>query len=355
MANVKDTESFILAAMALHGKRYDYSQSVFTKSSEKITIVCRVCGPFVMAQAESHYRKTKSCGCKTCEKKGSLRRSGRFHVCPMCRKWAVYKDTHGYCRDCRDIAAIVRNERKSRKNKSPCKVCGKLIHNSNGRVTCSPECSKIHSQRSKVEKRIEVECCACGVSVTRYKNALKNQERFCCSIDCQRHFALVENRSTAGKIDWVERSKRAKELFKRRSTRKRRMKNEWFVAISRLLSKSSNKPCDFESWEYRVRSRFSASNGRVTRRKNNYACSSSVEQALAKIIQRRKYFELSEWEKKIGFKLSSHKARRSRKNANKQTRTSFEKAHEGVCYVEKDRKQRMQMCFEWLANYSEAV
>jgi hypothetical protein len=104
VATVKDTETFIVAARAIHGSRYDYSKTVFTRSDSPVTIGCRVCGPFVLKQAESHYRGKKQCGCKTCNKKASLRKSGRFHVCRKCRKWAIYKDAQGYCRDCKGLA-----------------------------------------------------------------------------------------------------------------------------------------------------------------------------------------------------------------------------------------------------------
>jgi len=234
---------------------------------------------------------------------------------------------------------------KRLRNNAPCKVCGKLTPNNKGHVTCSLECSKVHNQRSKIEKRMEVSCCVCGKSVVKYKNELKTRDRFACSLECQRRLI-----NSAGDTDWLRRSKQAKELYKRKSSRERRSKNEWFAEISRSLSNCKQDLTDYDSWEYRIRSRLNAHSGRSTRRKNHYVCSSSVEQALARTVQKRKYFELSDWEKKIGFKLSSHKSRRNRKNVNKKARASFEKAHEGICYPEEDRKQRIQMCFEWLAD-----
>lgn len=77
MAVVKDTQSFIDAARRIHGNRYDYSLSEWSGPNSKITLICRVCGPFEIT-AGSHYRK--GCGCRECGLKSKARRNGQYQV-----------------------------------------------------------------------------------------------------------------------------------------------------------------------------------------------------------------------------------------------------------------------------------
>ena len=58
----KTTEQFILDARRIHGDKYDYSKSVYTKALEKIEIICPRHGSF-WQEASSHL---KGCGCKKC-------------------------------------------------------------------------------------------------------------------------------------------------------------------------------------------------------------------------------------------------------------------------------------------------
>jgi len=57
------TEEFIAQALAVHGDKYDYSQSVYTKSTGYLTIICPEHGPFKM-QAIRHTCDKR--GCKAC-------------------------------------------------------------------------------------------------------------------------------------------------------------------------------------------------------------------------------------------------------------------------------------------------
>lgn len=49
------TEEYIRKARAVHGDRYDYSRTTYTKWNEKVTIVCRNHGPFKQ-RPEAHLR-----------------------------------------------------------------------------------------------------------------------------------------------------------------------------------------------------------------------------------------------------------------------------------------------------------
>jgi hypothetical protein len=115
--------------------------------------------------------------------------------------------------------------------------------------------------------------------------------------------------------------------------------------IRKKLDGCKESKVDTQSWEYRIALRISAASGRETRKRICHKPSRTIEQALSKIRQRRKLFELSDWEKKIGYKLSSHKARRARKsNAQKQRQV------EGFGNAFQDQGKWVQVCFEWMGD-----
>jgi len=56
-----DTDEFVRRSKEIHGDKYDYSQTVYVKSHDKLTITCREHGAFQQI-AKDHYRY----GCKHC-------------------------------------------------------------------------------------------------------------------------------------------------------------------------------------------------------------------------------------------------------------------------------------------------
>lgn len=68
---VQNTASFIAKARAIHGDRYDYSETQFSGAKAKVTIICPKHGSFRQI-ARFHIRKSLPCGCLRC---GQLRRS----------------------------------------------------------------------------------------------------------------------------------------------------------------------------------------------------------------------------------------------------------------------------------------
>lgn len=62
------TSVFVERAQAVHGQRYDYGQSVYTKLREKITIVCRQHGSF--EQRASHH--LQGAHCPLCSRSGHM-------------------------------------------------------------------------------------------------------------------------------------------------------------------------------------------------------------------------------------------------------------------------------------------
>lgn len=72
---VTDTKSFIEKAKSLHGNNYDYSETVYTATRNKIKFKCNRCGEEIEQFAYDHIRVRKSGrftnvngGCKNCRK-----------------------------------------------------------------------------------------------------------------------------------------------------------------------------------------------------------------------------------------------------------------------------------------------
>ena len=61
----RTTEEFIAEARAVHGEKYDYSQTKYVNVNTKVKIICPVCGLF--EQYPNAHTK-KRCGCKNCSK-----------------------------------------------------------------------------------------------------------------------------------------------------------------------------------------------------------------------------------------------------------------------------------------------
>lgn len=71
MTKKKTQQEFIEQAVAIHGDKYDYSNVVYTTSSNKVDIICTVHNTLFSQQANSHLR---GCGCPICnDMSGSLK------------------------------------------------------------------------------------------------------------------------------------------------------------------------------------------------------------------------------------------------------------------------------------------
>ena len=66
------TEEFIQRALKIHGKKFDYSQSIYTKSSEPINIICSKHGLF--SATPSNHLKGHVCNLCACAKVGEAQR-----------------------------------------------------------------------------------------------------------------------------------------------------------------------------------------------------------------------------------------------------------------------------------------
>lgn len=109
LPKITDTASFVARGKEMHGDRYDYSQTEYVNTRTPVTIICRTCGPFVLADPSSHVRRFL-CGCRSCNQSQAKSRT-RSGKCSGCGKQGVLK--RGKCSNCIDIA-----ERPS------CRRCG---------------------------------------------------------------------------------------------------------------------------------------------------------------------------------------------------------------------------------------
>ena len=248
MAKINSTESFIAAAIALHGNRYDYSNTKWESSRSPIEIRCRVCGPVVLAEPRSHLRPDKLCGCKTCNRKSSLRKAGRLHVCPICRKWAAYKSSLGVCGECHQRRMDQRASKASALLSRPCPVCGDAINKTDAKAkTCSAKCgSALHSTV------FDVPCETCGVPVPVKPSMLKRQSQFTCSRECYAVLKRVLDAPAREKRDAIKRSLKAKSKWKKEHRQKRIATSEYCQwRILCLPSRWKRKYVNEDPWRTR--------------------------------------------------------------------------------------------------------
>lgn len=66
----KTTEEFISQAKAIHGDKYDYSKTVYTRKQDKVLIHCNTCGTDFWQEASSHI--VHKCGCPECNKRNKI-------------------------------------------------------------------------------------------------------------------------------------------------------------------------------------------------------------------------------------------------------------------------------------------
>lgn len=110
-----DPVDFFAKAKAIHGDLYDYSETVLNGSENPLSFKCNRCGTIrTLAQAQSHIRKNRPCGCKPCnmKKKQACNRCGQETMSPGF--WKRNKK----CQDCHDLSknkwiALAKKEARS--------------------------------------------------------------------------------------------------------------------------------------------------------------------------------------------------------------------------------------------------
>lgn len=141
---------------------------------------------------------------------------------------------------------IARQKLHAELKNRPCKTCGKPIGKIDKRqVVCSTQCG--HAGRSL--GKLVVPCNFCGKLVERYKRQYDKFGVASCSLECQRRWALDENRGRKA-VDWEVRSKKAKEVWKASSARQRKQRSfgHRFWLLCKIPAETSP-----EEWERRCR------------------------------------------------------------------------------------------------------
>ena len=64
LSKTSTTKEFIENAMTIHGDKYDYSKSIYTKRFELLIVICKIHGEFIQRASEH----LSGCGCKKCSK-----------------------------------------------------------------------------------------------------------------------------------------------------------------------------------------------------------------------------------------------------------------------------------------------
>lgn len=305
MAVVKDTRSFIESSRRVHGERYDYSLSDWNGPGNEIVVICRVCGPFKIT-ADSHYRK--GCGCRECALKTRARRQGSYQVCPYCRKWAKYRGSSRACRQCvkTGVAKKIRQKHYEKLMRRVCESCGKqFIAQRKEQKICKQSCHKKQTV-------LRVRCCVCAKQF--YKQEQKILDRNCCSQECQRNLALVENRGkpyprklpVLNSMFFLSFSQCKRCTDEMRSVRR---------AFYRLLERSKGNTKHSDPWMRSVRSKLAAIRSRPAAGNAKSRVTGGLDGALNRMIRRSKWQRQGMWTLKIYNKLSNMKKRRRRKES----------------------------------------
>ena len=91
------TADFVARSVAIHGDRYDYSESVYQGLKEPFSFVCKRCGTTrTLSQAGAHIRKNKPCGCKPCNHD----RPSPCKICGVDVSSKVYHKQGFRCNEC---------------------------------------------------------------------------------------------------------------------------------------------------------------------------------------------------------------------------------------------------------------
>ena len=90
--NKGSKETFLANAKAAHGDRYDYTNSVYTKTSEKLEIVCKIHGVF--SQKPGHH--CAGIGCPACGKEATALKLSRSKDEFVARARETHGDAYTY-------------------------------------------------------------------------------------------------------------------------------------------------------------------------------------------------------------------------------------------------------------------
>ena len=218
-----------------------------------------------------------------------------------------------------------------------CHRCGKTCYNRGYVVAhCSQAC-KEETQASRV-KVITEPCVMCGKVVTRkrYASDTRNVKSCCCSLACQKQWAMVANRGpgNSNNIDWVKRSKKAKAKYYKNASRKRYEKSEHRTWIQVISNRKGGLDSQDDDWNTMCKNASQTLSNRLTHSKKlkrklhkSFAdlCGWSIKR-----LYDSGYDTLKEWEKKCYSTCKNMKWKRRLRNVKKNTLNHTENAVQQV-------------------------
>lgn len=158
------------------------------------------------------------------------------------------------CMECRKKQikqAIVekRNEKERARQallNRPCRHCGKPINTLDRRqVKCGLRCP--------VFTKVKVQCVICGRQVERYPSHLIDHNGACCSNKCQQIWAGRCGRGRVLTKDWQERSRKAKLIWRRAYSFKRRRRRsidyQWWLLAKQEHLRVVAWPKSLDAWD----------------------------------------------------------------------------------------------------------
>jgi len=112
----------------------------------------------------------------------------------------------------------------------PCNTCGQPINNLDKRqVRCQLNCPGM---------KVEALCCVCGKAKEVYKS--QQRENHCCSLECQRQHALVDNHSCKNTERTEKQLKDIREAYRMQS----RLRRKSIPSVSLLWWRKCKKPIE---------------------------------------------------------------------------------------------------------------
>lgn len=206
---------------------------------------------------------------------------------------------------------------------SQCRHCGKPCYNRGYKVVhCSNSC-KIETDKKK-SVLVTEPCVVCGTLVTKRRYLAKPVKATCCSNAHQKQWAMVANRGPGnpGCVDWIARSKKAKDRYRKKASRERFDKSEykkWLqVARNRLVNNE-------HPWKRRCASASSMLSNRMnpsSRRRlfsKNIDWKKACSEVMKRINAKTKRSMECDWNKKATVIAGTLRRRRDLRNARKNT------------------------------------
>ena len=160
MIRVTDLRSFIEKSNIVHSNKYDYSKSLYTKSSEKIEIICSTHGSFWQI-ARDHYNSKAGCsacsGTKRLTNKTFLAKANKVHKNKFTYPELNYKNNREKIKiECSVHGVFFQTPTDHLSGKS-CPLCSKLTRAKSKTLTqinFIKRCTSIHGDKYDYSKTV---------------------------------------------------------------------------------------------------------------------------------------------------------------------------------------------------------